>query len=132
MVAVLVGDQMNLDNLQLEQAQWLGIYVALHHVPYFLACPLAASAPYNDLFFIQQIRSLKKTDEEIAMAVPVSLTGQVRYLDAPWLTCALVDKRVPKEEKQRIAIALMSFPQPTYYPPTPAQPGGAQRRVLAV
>ena len=57
MLAVIVGHQMDLDPERLQKAQDLGPYVALYHAPYFLACPLAASAPYNDLLFIQQIRA---------------------------------------------------------------------------
>ena len=44
------------------------------------------------------------------------------YLDAPWVICALVDRRVPNEEKRRIALALHSFSQPSCYPPTAAKP----------
>ena len=80
MIAVLVGHQMNLEPVLLEKACKLGIYVALHHTRYFLSCPLAASAPYNDLLFMHQIRALRKTDKEIAEAVLQSLTGQVWYL----------------------------------------------------
>jgi hypothetical protein len=56
-------------DLQLEQAQRLGVYVALHHAPYFLACLLAASAPCNDLVFLQDIRLHSKVDPDMAAAV---------------------------------------------------------------
>jgi len=46
----------------------------------------------------------------------------VWYLDAPWLVYALVDRRVPKDEKQMIVMALLTFAQPSYYPPTPVKP----------
>ena len=115
MLAVIVGHQMNLDPERLQKVQELGPHVAL----YFLACPLAA---YNDLLFIQQIRALRRTQETIAEAVLESLKGQVWYLDAPWVVCALVDKRVAVEEKKKIATTLHSFPQSQHYPPTPAKP----------
>ena len=44
------------------------------------------------------------------------------YLDAPWVSCALIDRKVPNEEKKKIALALFDLPQPSSYPPTAAKP----------
>ena len=79
LTGVLVGHQMKLPPSKLKKLRTLAIYVGLYHIPYFLACPLAVSAPYNDLQFMLQVRSLlnQKGQEEIAGAVLKSLKGQV-------------------------------------------------------
>ena len=65
----MYGHQLELDGDLRAKLQRMVTFVALLYTPAWLACPVAADAPFNDIQLHQDLLQFKAVDGEVAEAV---------------------------------------------------------------
>ena len=98
------------------------LLITLYNV-HFLSCPLATSAPRNDLNFIYKLRIYRTVDAVVADAALASCYRHLMYVVPEMVVLALFDDDVPNQEQAAMSNALRACPRPNVLPPgKPGQP----------
>ena len=109
-----------------EQASEVGImveYIALIHVPYFLQCPIAASAPRQDRDFWVDLLVYKDCFDhhsvqfEMVSSVQKNFHNHLWYLTEQLVILGLFDEHLSNEERKSMAVKLCSQAKPRNFPP---------------
>ena len=87
-------------------AQRLAMFSAVYYIPYFLETVSYDKAPLNDLRLIWRVRQLKMYEEKMATEVLKVMDRHTDYLGPRHIPAALVDSRVPREEREELARAI--------------------------
>ena len=97
-------------------------YIALIHVPYFLKCPIAITAPRQDRDFWIDLLTYKKcftpgsVQWEMINAVQCNFKNHMWYLSEECVIFGLFDINVSTQERKAMAEKLILQPRPTDFP----------------
>ena len=93
---------------EIEEIEVMAEFSAIFYGPWFLRSPLTASAPYNDLLAIKDMRDYREVRQIEAEACLASWNRHLDYLSPALVIFSLASKDVPSKEKTKIADALLS------------------------
>ena len=118
-----------IDAEEVEHVEILAEYIALLHVPYFLQCPLAISAPrldrdfWVDLNDYQKCFNINEVQHDMITAVQDSVLLHLWYLCEQLVVFGLFDCNLPNHERRAMADRLLQTRRPlTFKPGKPAFP----------
>lgn len=91
-------------------------FIALLYVPAWLAAPVTADAPVNDLTLYQRLLRYKAVDKEIAGAALKALRRHLWYLRPQTVMFALCSDKVGARVKEEMALKLKTLAVPESFP----------------
>ena len=97
------------DDAEIDEIEIMAEFCGIFYGPWFLWCPLTASAPYNDLLAIKEMRDYREMREVEANACLDSWNRHLDYLSPALVIFSLASKDVPIKDKKEIADALLGI-----------------------
>ena len=94
---------------EIKEIEIMAEFSAIFYGPWFLRSPLTASAPYNDLKAMKEMRDYRAIRGVEATACLVSWDRHLDYLSPALVIFSLASHEVPDKEKQEIADALLAI-----------------------
>lgn len=82
---------------------------------YFLSAPLATAAPRHDITLWYDLQLYRQHDQLIATAALTSMRRHLWYLCPELVILALFDDGTPTEDKQLMAVVLLTTPRPLVF-----------------
>lgn len=99
----MFGKQLQLSTEESEEFFKVCSFVASTYVKYWYTCPIATSAPANDL---ELLKSLSSRKERHLQAAFTKLCNHLWYLSETLVCFALIDEKVSFDEKRQTAKAM--------------------------
>ena len=96
------------DENEIDEIEIMAEFSAIFYGPWFLKSPLTASAPYNDLKAIKDMRDYREVRKTEADACLASWDRHLDFLSPALVIFSLASKEVPAVEKKEIAEALLA------------------------
>lgn len=111
----LFREQLELSNELKQKLRSITVFICLFYTPAWLACPVAADAPSNDLALHQNLLRYKTIDKEVATTALAVLNRHVWYLRPQTVVLALTSTKVSPDVKEAMATKLVALDPPDDY-----------------
>ena len=93
----------------------LSLFIITLYAKYFLQASIPVISPQNDLNFFNDLLMFKNVEEEVAKASLISVKRHLWYLMPEHVMLSLFDNSLSNDDKQLLAVSLLSFASPDRY-----------------
>jgi len=94
---------------QVQKVRAFATFVAHVYMQWWLTCKKTVDSPWNDLQLYQRLLAYETVDKLISHSAIRALNRHLWYLTVEMVPLALFSTRVPLNERQAIADALLQF-----------------------